>query len=217
MPTPTRRGMSDRPDPQEEPWCKLSERAREALWAAGYTTSEAVARIRGRELHDIKGIGTKQYQEVRRIWPNPPPIEQGLVVPSHGGGALLTGGPPGNTNRAGGPHIKQAVRRAATEGFATLVPRLVAIARDELGEKCPTCGRGKEAISTMEQIRAIDTLGKYGPGTQHDVSQFLTRDAAVELVGVLAERVKAHVMEEDILVAILEDWRIEFLRRFPPQ
>ena len=73
------------------------------------------------------------------------------------------------------------IREMAREAFADRIPALADIADGALAlwrERCPNCGyepgpppdlvRG--LISPGDRIRAIDTLGKYGPGTIQEMS-----------------------------------------------
>ncbi len=205
------------PDPQAEPWASLSPNVREALWRAGYKTPEAVARLGGREIRAIKGFGHRGYQEIRRIWPDPSTKvgDPDLLSTEKaiGGAGKLVRGNPGNR---GGRDLKSHVRRAATLRFERMIPRLEDIADDRLGDPCPECGRGSIKVSIVDMLRAIDLLGKYGPGTHHDVAKFLDFDKAREFVGALAARLSARVMDEELQKVILEDWK-DVIRAFFPR
>ncbi len=69
-----------------------------------------------------------------------------LVTPDHGRGALLTGGKPGNK---GGGRIPSAIRELCRGSFAERLEVLTDIADDT-------------EAKTIDRIRAIDLLGKYG-------------------------------------------------------
>lgn len=213
----TRRALNDpNPDPHAEPWASLDPNVREALWREGYKTPAAVAKLGGREIRVMKGFGEKGYRQIRAIWPDPstkvgdPRL---LPVGGKGGGGQLQRGNPGNR---GGRDLKSHVRQAATLRFERQIPRLEAIAEGQLGVPCEACGRGEETVTVTEMLRAIDLLGKYGPGTQHDVVQALDYAKALDFVGALAGRLTARLMDRELQKVILEDWK-DVIRQFFPR
>lgn len=197
--------MSD-PDPERAPWNQLPEHTRKALWAAGYTTPEQVAKIRGRELRAIPGIGRVGYKAIREIWPNP--------------GSQLTrlatkGLRKGNKGNKGGRGMKAEVRELATVEFGKRISRLAAIADNAVGDTCPHCGRGENPVTISEQIRAIGELGKYGPGTQHDVTKFLEFEGAKAFVSEIAGAIGKHVYDVETQKIIFEEFKDVLRRHFP--
>ena len=92
------------------------------------------------------------------------------------GGALNSGGTPGNRGGTGRPPSE--VRRVAREAFAERLPILARIAEGEvavpLRERCPACGYEhpnaetereatiKRAATPGEQVRALEALARVG-------------------------------------------------------
>ena len=72
--------------------------------------------------------------------------EVGMATPSHGRGALKTGGTPGNK---GGGRQPSAIREACRAAFAKRLPVLVEIAANE-------------EARDLDRIAAMSALGKYG-------------------------------------------------------
>jgi hypothetical protein len=98
------------------------------------------------------------------------------------GGALNSGGTPGNRGSTGRP--PSAIRAAARAGFDAMLPTLTKIAR---------ATKSKDA----DRIRAIDVLGKYGMDqavsvadvreclrqTTEEIREYLPPDQAETLLG----------------------------------
>jgi len=89
------------------------------------------------------------------------------LVPQAHGGALRTGGTPGNRGGSGRP--PDVVRQRARDAFYTQIPTLEKIAEGKL--KC-----GNVTPNFDQRIKAIDQLGKYGlpPHTQIVAAQMDT-------------------------------------------
>lgn len=185
---------------KDEPWCRFPPHTRLALWGAGVDTPEKLAALSGRELRAVPGIGEKGYKAVRAVVPDPGGEATGELVEQPHGGAIRRGGKRGNKGGRGA--LKSRVRQSATREFGRRIGMLADFADDA-------------KLGVDERLRAIDLLGKYGPGTQRDVAQFLDLDRAAELVRSLAARVQAHVMDEAVLARIHEDWRDVFRAFFP--
>ena len=78
------------------------------------------------------------------------PVMPTLVAQPHGG-AILSGGMPGNRGGFGNP--KSSIRELCRQGFSKALPRIVKIAE------------GDDPLATgAESIRAFGELGKYGLG-----------------------------------------------------
>jgi hypothetical protein len=88
------------------------------------------------------------------------------LVPQPHGGALATGGIPGN---AGGGRPPSIVRERCRRGFDRRIPVLEAIADGEPVQKMRLPdGEELEAVvsaSPADRIRAMDVLGRYGLAT----------------------------------------------------
>ena len=84
----------------------------------------------------------------------PKPREKPRLIPQPHGGALRNGG----TNRGGPGRPPSAVREMCRKAFEEGLPEIVKIAT------------GKIEASAGERVRALDILGKYGLGTQQEVS-----------------------------------------------
>ncbi|MEO7502995.1 MAG: hypothetical protein ABIW94_10205 [Gemmatimonadaceae bacterium] len=119
------------------------------------------------------------------------------LVPQPHGGALLKGGNDGN--RGGRGAVPSLLRERLVGSFEQRIPVLeriadgVPIVRVEipLSElvghvSCPKCGKAfmpdnpkdlatvtveaKQSARPSDQIRAVDTIGKYGPGEKHEIT-----------------------------------------------
>ena len=91
--------------------------------------------------------------------------DPGMVIPTHGNGALLKGGLPGN--RGGPGAVPSAIREYCRGSFAQRVPILEAIADGEVMERMLLEGTDKElevmkSAKVVDRIKAIDVLAKYG-------------------------------------------------------
>src|SRR5688500_5267785 len=105
------------------------------------------------------------------------------------GGALNSGGTPGNRGGLGRPPSE--VRRLAREAFAERLPTLARIAAGEvtvpLQERCPACGYEhpnaeaereaviKRAATPGEQVRAMEALARVGMSANVTVDDIRTR------------------------------------------
>lgn len=197
--------MALTPDPEAEPWSRLPDQVRTALWRAGYTDPEYLASIPGRELRSIPGIGRAGYDAVREVWPVPPPTNPY--------GTELAQGNPGNRGNPNGRPTTLA-RARSTEGFLELIDMLVDVGHDRMGEPCEHCGRGGDVVDVDQRMRAADLLGKYGPGTRREVEKALDFDTAKEFVRALAAGLEKHVFDEDVLDAVAEEWKTAFTAFF---
>lgn len=94
------------------------------------------------------------------------------LVPQPHGGALLSGGVPGNKGGTGRP--PSAIRRELRETFADLISHLQRIAAGEVVEKVVMPGGEETEImrsaSVADRIRAMDLLAKYGLGTKQEIT-----------------------------------------------
>lgn len=213
------------PDTSENPWNRLSERVNRALWEAGLTKPEEIARLSNHAfLKQVPGIGRAALEEIRQVFPNPRSGGPKLVPRPDGRGALLTGGVPGN--RGGCGAVPSKVRAASRAAYDELVPRLLKMGLGDgtirLVGECENCGHTGEPITMddveaaivapKEQIRAADVLGKYGLGQAKGVDH----EDLVEYVKTLGEQVQ-DVLEsrlgtehaEELCQAIFTQWRKE--------
>ena len=119
------------------------------------------------------------------------------LIPQPHGGALHRGGVEGN--RGGKGAVPSLVRERLVGSFEERIPVLERIADGEpvvrveipLAElvghlSCPKCGKafmpdkpedcafvmiaGKQSARPGDQIKAVDTIGKYGVGEKHEIS-----------------------------------------------
>lgn len=204
------------PDPTNPPWCYLPARTREALWKAGYTTPDAIAKLGGRQLRAIPGVGPAGARAVRKIWPDPtgrPGKRPKKRVPVHGHGQLMTG--DNLANRGGGAGMTARIRALASLEFGERIPRLAQIADDQLGDVCDACGRGAVPVTVSEMIRAIGELAKYGVGRPSDTGWQLDFERAKGFVRRLAEGVARHVKDEATQVAVSEEFKAVVREFFP--
>lgn len=126
------------------------------------------------------------------------------LVPQSHGGALLSGGQPGNKGGPGRPPSK--VRALAREEFFEAIPELAKIARG--GGK-----RGKKE-ETADRLRAIDILGKYGLGQARGLDEEQFEGIVLQMASVVQARLNAALPRETadkVLEALFEDWK-EILR-----
>ena len=101
-------------------------------------------------------------------------------IPQAHGGALNSGGTPGNAGGTGRP--KSEVRAAALAGADKAIPKLLAIVEDETSQK-------------SEVIAAGDKLLKYGLGTQTEVSVEDIKHRLTRQMEFLRERLSAAVLD----------------------
>ena len=113
--------------------------------------------------------------------------ESASLVPQAHGGALLSGGVPGNRGGPGRPRSK--VKELSALEYEKRIPLLGEIADDD-GEKA------------SDRIRAVDVLGRHG-GLQ---GKGLDRDAVIRLLEELADAVQAVV--PDAAEVVFERWKL---------
>lgn len=207
--------MADELDPKDVPWVFLPERVCRALWAAGLTDPDDIAQMQTRQLLQLPDIGEASCRAIRRVWSAPQVRDREAhkaVIPTSGGKILPAQGHTAELRHA----IKDEVRRKATVEFGKRIDRLAAIADNRVGpDICKHCGRGGEAVTISEQIRAIGELGKYGPGTQHDLSRTLDFEHAKQFVSAIAGVVAKHVPDIEVQKAIVEDFKGVIREFFP--
>lgn len=104
------------------------------------------------------------------------------LVPQPHGGAILTGGQPGQTPGPGRPpsRIKAALRKS----FDERIPALQEIADDREGE-------------VGDRLRALDMMAKYSD---------LDLNVDIELVEKLGAVVAAEIQDEEAMQRIKEQW-----------
>lgn len=188
------------PDLTAEPWCQLPPRAARALIRAGYDTADKCRNIPGRELRATKGIGNAYYKAIREVFPDP--SGGGMRVGATGTANLQTGN-PGN---AGGGRPTSRVREAATLAFEDRIDRLGEIA-DGVYRRKKEGEEELEDVAVDQSLRAIDLLGKYGPGTRREVEHVLDFEGTRELLEELAEPIKDYVHDEEVRKLIAGRWR----------
>lgn len=183
-----------KPELTEKPWADLPARTARALIQAGHDTPAKVARLGGRELRAVPGVGPKGYRAVRSIWPDP---SGGGLREGATGHANLQTGNPGNLGGDGRPASR--VREAATLEFEKRIPLL-----GELADNTD--------VATPDRLRAVDLLGKYGPGTRREIEHALDWDGTLELMNELAAAVDRCVMDQDEKDRLVGEWK-DILRR----
>lgn len=182
------------PESVEERWQKLGPSLLGVLAKAGVTTVEQLAALTNPELRAIPGIGPSRRKRIRTLFKAPKTATQ--LVPQPQGGALRRGGP-----RKVGPTTRE-IRAEASKRFMPLLKELSRVAMSK-----------KE--STADRLQAINTLGRFGPGTQREIVTALDKEKAKALITDLAGAVEKHVLDEPALDAVLEEWKAIFVRYFP--
>ncbi len=93
------------------------------------------------------------------------------LVPQRHGGALLTGGKPGNKGGGRTPSELRALMRKPLAKLLKVVKR-IAEAEDTQTVTCPKCEEKFEATSWVkasDKLKAVDLLARYGIGTCKEV------------------------------------------------
>lgn len=116
--------------------------------------------------------------------------------PQPHGGALLTGGVPGNKGGTGRPPSE--LRAQLRGSFAERVKVLEQFADGSmpLRERCPKCGHEEPAslatalpVEPSDRLRALDMLAKYGLGTLKEISVENVRERVRSTLSVIQTHV----------------------------
>ena len=221
------------PDPEVKPWSQLAPEVRELLWTAGLVTVKHLEETSIRDLSRI--VSERQARKVRRIVPRL--AAPGEVVVCRPRGNLQTG----NVISPGRMRLEtREMCRAAFHGRLEKIEAIadgepVIIAEVPLGEflkhaECPECGeklrlrKGQKkkvrlqavtSASISDRLRALDTLGKYGLGTQSTETEGTVTDEDVEeLVAGLALASEPFLREDD-LKRFADAWMAVIRGKFP--
>jgi len=131
------------------------------------------------------------------------------LVPQKHGGALLTGGLPGNSGGSG----RQAslVREAMREALSSRVVVLEDIADGRAIRRVKVGKTGEEVEAWVspepgDRIRALDVLAKYSIGVATDVTVDLVRDRLVQTIAAIRRGLPAN-LAAPLLAELQEIWR----------
>ena len=94
-----------------------------------------------------------------------------VLIPQEHGGALLSGGTPGNK---GGGRTASELRGLMRRPLAKLLPVVerIAEATDTQEVTCPECDHKHQVTSWLkasDKLKAVDLLARYGIGTQQEI------------------------------------------------
>ena len=130
-----------------------------------------------------------------------------LVKQAHGG-ALLTGGVPGNSgNPTNIGRPRSELRGIFRKDLETAREKMVDILERE-SEACEECGGTKRAMD-KDIVAVFDKFAKYGIGERKEIVAVDT-----ELMNELGVVVGRHVTDDDVLEAIKGEWLEVLARRF---
>lgn len=162
------------------------------------------------------GNGGKQRKPSKRstVRKGDPPKPVGeLVVPSHGVGRIWRGR---CAHPVAGPgRTASALRQQFTKSLAERKPLLeeFADARLKLRTRCEKCGHTPEPTAVdpqqpqhSDRLRALDLMGKYGPGTTSTVNLDDVTGRLEEQYRVLMEELEPKVFET-VSARLAEVWR----------
>lgn len=142
-----------------------------------------------------KGNGGKPKKK-----PADKPAEPTLVPQEHGG-ALLTGGVPGNKSNTG-RHVgrpRSELRSLFFDDLETARSKMMGILERET-EACEECG-GVQRAMDRDIVAIFDKLAKYSIGERKEIVAVDT-----ELMNELGAVVGRHVEDDDALESIREEW-----------
>lgn len=194
----------------EHPWSEWPTRMCRCLWEGGHRDPGLFSVTPDNEFRNTQGISHASIKKIRELYPNQL-VESGppQVVPGYKGrGGLATKGYKGNAGRSVTPAAPADIRTMAREYFAARTITLNEIAEGKmtfrLAAKCEECGHEpaeaptfeelvaqvKRGPSAMEQIKAIDTLGKYGLGAAKGVDKRTLTNLFKDILGVTARHLQ---------------------------
>jgi hypothetical protein len=116
--------------------------------------------------------------------------ETPALVPQPHGGALYSGGVPGNRGGQLGGRPRSEVRAALRAAFDARLPRLQAIADD---------------ADVGDALKALDLMGKYGLGTVKEISLDDVRSRLTRQLEVIRSLLPPE-QAEAVILAIREVW-----------
>lgn len=120
---------------------------------------------------------------VRKSAGKSPKKKEPALIPQPNGGALLSGGKPGNVGNPNAPgRPPSAIREKLRGSFAERVRILEKIADGE-------------ALDPSDRMKAIDLMGKYGLGARKDVDEDQIRERLSKTLAIITAELDGDVAE----------------------
>lgn len=140
----------------------------------------------------------------------------GALIPQPHGGAIRNGG----TNVGGTGRPRSALRDRLTGSFEDRITVLEHIADGKVEVRlvgvCEACGHEGDPLTLDEikaatpaiadRLKAIDLMGKYGPGSVKELSADVVRDKLTQTIRIISEAL-APEQAEALLVRIEPVWK----------